>query len=122
MDNELMRENEIDRINIKRVKDQAHQNLFKNKIMAYIDNNLSYNERAEVEAELGRNKELFAYYEEKKRFVEKVQAMIPEAPLKSTIQQQLKVEIAMSAENMMDKSPEKKLINKITNILSTKLW
>jgi hypothetical protein len=122
MDNDLMRENEIDRVNIKRVKDQAHQNLYKNKIMAYIDNNLSYNERAEVEAELGRNKELFAYYEEKKSFVEKVHSMIPEAPLKTTIREQLKVEIAMSAENMMDKSSEKKLVKRITSILNKKLW
>ena len=104
---DLVRERSADTLNIRKIKSSADFNLYKNKIVAYLDDNLSYAEKKEVEAKLGESRELFAFYEEKKKWLDSIEISIPEAMASDLAVEQIEVELFEIADSLFKdiKSP-----------------
>lgn len=97
---DLVRERSADTLNIKKVKAVADLNLYKNKIVSYLDDNLTYAEKKEVEAKLGESRELFAFYEQKKQWLDSIERSIPEAIASDLTIEQIELELYEMADSL----------------------
>lgn len=117
---DFARERAQDSVGIRKVKKDADLKLYKNKIVAYLDDNLSYAQRREVEEKLGESRELFAYYEEKKDWLDNITNMIPEAMPSQLTTEQIELELYEVAENIFSEVKSESPIRKIASIFTRK--
>lgn len=117
---DFARERAQDSVGIRKVKKDADLKLYKNKIVAYLDDNLSYAQRREVEEKLGESRELFAYYEEKKDWLDNITNMIPEAMPSQLTTEQIELELYEVAENIFSEVKSESPIRKIASIFARK--
>lgn len=117
---DFARERAQDSVGIRKIKKDADLNLYKNKIVAYLDDNLSYAQRREVEEKLGESRELFAYYEEKKDWLDNITNLIPEAMPSQLAVEQIELELYEVAENIFSEVENQSPIKKIASIFSRK--
>lgn len=117
---DFARERAQDSVGIRKVKKDADLKLYKNKIVAYLDDNLSYAQRREVEEKLGESRELFAYYEEKKDWLDNITNMIPEANPSQLASEQIELELHEVAENIFSEVKSESPIRKIASIFTRK--
>jgi hypothetical protein len=117
---DFARDRAADTLNIKRVKSEADLNLYKNKITAYLDDNLSYSQKKDVESKLGESRELFAFYEEKKLWLDTVDKMIPEATASQLTLEEIQLELIEVADQIFIDDKSNSLFTKITSLFSRK--
>lgn len=117
---DFARERAQDSLGIRKVKKDSDLKLHKNKIVAYLDDNLSYAQRREVEEKLGESRELFAYYEEKKDWLDNITNMIPEAMPSQLATEQIELELYEVAENIFSELKSESPIKKIASIFTRK--
>ncbi|MGK0367585.1 MAG: hypothetical protein ACI9QD_000723 [Thermoproteota archaeon] len=104
-------------INIKKVNKTSDTLLWQNKILAYLDDQLSFDQRSQVESVVAKNKDLFEFMILKKESLERVDFYIPNINIKNSTRQEIKVELQELADTMLvDKRAS--LLGRVRNLLS----
>lgn len=113
---DLVRERSADTLNIKKIKNSSDLNLYKNKIVAYLDDNLTYAQKKEVEAKLGESRELFAFYEQKKQWLDSIERSIPEAHASEIAIEQIEVELFELADSLFQDVKGPSVLDRLKNL------